>query len=266
MPENRRIGSESHAPEKRPAHQRQALLQEIFGQPPFAFQQPAPNRAQKSFLKGEEDAQPELDNPSHQRCQCSSACIHPRETEKAKNKNRVENNIDHHSRRADPCTHTHVVGNLHHGQVALRYSRQEIAPAGDSQIIPPDFQQDTIVRKDMHQLFRKEFASREKQNRKQSAVPQHQVKKLFNGTPVAFSKVLCSQDASGHCNGTEKHILYKLNLCCKGDCRHLLLGYLAQHQGISGRNQRQHQTLDDNRHCQCIQSTIKSFVINCSHS
>lgn len=83
---------------------------------------------------------------------------------------------------------------------------------------------------------------------------------------IYSSRTLCSQDASGHCNGTEKHILYKLNLCCKGDCRHLLLGYLAQHQGISGRNQRQHQALDDNRHCQCIQSTIKSFVINCSHS
>ncbi len=80
--------------------------------------------------------------------------------------------------------------------------------------------------------------------------------------PVAFSPVLCAKDSSGGCNGTQKHILYELDLSCQGNGGHFVLGNPAKHQCVARRYQRKHQALQCDRQRKPDQIFIENFLVD----
>ena len=108
-----------------------------------------------------------------------------------------------------------MVGEFHHCQIALRDTGQQIGPSGNPQIGVSKPHQHRIVGKRMHQDSRNQLAGQEEQNGNQSAEAKHEVEKLLNGFPVAFSEILRSEDGSRRRTGHQEHVLYELDLRCQ---------------------------------------------------
>ena len=155
-----------------------------------------------------------------------------------------------------------MLRHLHYRQITLGNPRQQIRPAGNTQIRASYDNQRRIMCENMHQKPRRQFTCQEKNDGQDAAETKHQIKNILQCTPVSLSPVLRAKNRSRPCNRHKEHILDKLNLSCQRNRRHLVLRHLPQHQRVACRHRRQHQTLESNRKCKPRQIPVKFFFVN----
>ena len=132
MAHDGRIGCKADAPEERRSQQRQALPDEVLPKLLLPLQETVPCRTDISFPGRNPDTQSEFNHAGKGSGQCCPAGVHARKAEKTENENGIQDDVCNHRRRADPCNRGNMVGELHHCQIALRDSGQQIGPSGDS--------------------------------------------------------------------------------------------------------------------------------------
>ena len=223
MPQNRRIGREAHTPQKRTAHQREALSGKVVRELPVSAEQCRPSRTDIVPAGRNGDAEAELDQAGERCGQRSAPRLHPGCPEKAEDEHGVEKNVDDHRSGTDPGTGLYVIRHLHDGKVALGNSRQQIGPAGNPQIGASDGDQFGIAGKGLHEDVRDKLTGTEEQQGQEKRIPQHEVKQALQRVSIPFPPVLGTEDGPGAGDGHEENVLHKLDLGRQRNGGHLRL-------------------------------------------
>ncbi len=159
MSENCRVRRKSNAPQRTAAQNRHPALKKVTENKLVVREKSVKRNSQIPLAECNADGPDNLDDSRQQRCGRGSAHSHGGQPEQPEDENRVEENVEDNSGRADHRSHGHMIRDLEQSEVCLGNPSEKIGPAGDAQVRRSDPDQLRLVRVDHHQIFRDEKAS-----------------------------------------------------------------------------------------------------------
>ena len=157
-----------------------------------------------------------------------------------------------------------MLTDFHNHQIALGNSCKQIRKSGNPQILHAITDQYRFIRKKQHQILWETDTGNEKCNRHQTTKPQCHTENIIQRFDIAPAPVLCPENRQSSGCSRKKHILDKLNLRGKRNCRHVILVHPSEHKRICHGNQCQHQVLQHHRKHKTPEFFIKNCIV-CKH-
>ena len=108
-----------------------------------------------------------------------------------------------------------MITDLHDNQIALRNSRDKVRKCSNPEILRAVRDQNFLVGKYAHQVFRKAQTRQTENRRNDSAQAQCHTENIIHRAGIPFSSVLGPENAKSRHRRAQEHVLNELKLRCQ---------------------------------------------------